>query len=179
MRPALASIIVFHWVVLFALLAAVSLADPGRGPLAAYELLGAEVTPAVAAAPLPSALGSTALAFTAVLFAWAFISLAFGLGDAREEGVVTLAFGAGVALLSFAFAAGFILPVQHHVQPLIIHTFVLAASYVAIIVPVPGRTGTRRATSEPDPIARAPGDSGAVVARFRDRPLHSGLRDAS
>ncbi|MBL8584037.1 MAG: hypothetical protein JNL61_17660 [Rhizobiaceae bacterium] len=147
MRPLLAWIIICHWAVLFVLLAAVVALDPARGPLAAFEMLGATVQPSMGELnPLLSAVAAWTVASTALLFVWALLSVAFAQRGLLEDGVVSLAFASGAGLLVLGMLVGLVMPVRGHFGPLALYLLGLLASYLAIAIPV--RPAQERAGSE-------------------------------
>ncbi len=139
MRPLLAWIIICHWAILFAVLAAMSAFHPDEGPLATFQIIGATVIHPLAGPPNPwiSALSAWAVMSTALMFAWALLSVAFSERGILEDGVVSLAFASGAGVIGLGMLAGFALPIQGHMLPLSVYLIALLATYLAIALPVP------------------------------------------
>lgn len=167
MRPALASIIICHWMIVFGLLAAVSALDPETGPLAAFEMIGARVSLPVGGhfSPLLTASAASAVTITALLFAWALLCVAFGGRRPLEDGVVTLAFGSAAGVLCLALIGGFLLPVNGVFVPIAIHLAALLASYLAIALPVSAASQRHRT------LAALPAQKRAVALRAQPSGL--------
>src|SRR5262245_57237888 len=105
MRHILTLLIAFHWMAVFAILAAVSAFDPGHGILAALSLLGAAPTPDAflsGGGLVATGFFSFAFAVAGVLFLWtlatALFSEAFPYGDC--ERVARIAFGTAIGVFS-------------------------------------------------------------------------------
>src|SRR5262245_34865667 len=116
MRHILTLLIAFHWMAVFAFLAAVSALDPENGIYAALSLLGAAPTPDAflsGGGLLATGLFSFAFAVASVLFLWtlatALFSEGFPYGD--SERVARMAFGAAIGVFSLLLIAGMSRPV--------------------------------------------------------------------
>lgn len=145
MRPLLAWIIICHWAILFGVLAAMAAFHPDQGPLATFQIIGATVTHPLAGTPNPwiAALSAWTVMSTALMFAWALLSVAFSEQGILEDGVVSLAFASGAGVIGLGMLAGFALPVQGHMLPLSIYLIALLASYLAIALPAPADRAAR------------------------------------
>src|SRR5262245_44917886 len=117
MRHILTILIAFHWTMIFALLAVVSTLHPERGIFAALSFLGVAPTPDAypsGGGPLVAGFFAFAFAVAGVLFLWALATVSFGevFPYRDREGVIRLAFGAGIGAFSLLLLGGMLYPVS-------------------------------------------------------------------
>jgi hypothetical protein len=132
MRFVLSSVLAIHWMAIFAMLAIVSTAEPARGGLAAFELLGIAVThPGVSEHGELAAILTLGFALVTVLFLWTLLTSFFGR-DAEAEEVSRFAFAGAVIALTALSVVG----VVHGATGLFVTVgtllVALVASYLAI-----------------------------------------------
>ena len=137
MRHFLTILIAFHWMAVFALLATVSMLDPGHGIFAALSLLGAAPTPDAFASGgglLATGFFSFAFAVAGVLFLWTLATalLSHGSSTGDCERVARIAFGAGVGVFSLLMLCGLSPPMPGLFLVTAIAMAALLASYLAV-----------------------------------------------
>jgi hypothetical protein len=134
MRLLLTTVLAVHWMAVFAMLAIVMTIEPGRGSLAALELLGVGLND-------PFAAGSTSFAaflslgffLVAALFLWALITALFGSASADAEEVSRLAYAGGAIALTSLLLAGAVQPVSGLFIAIGTLLGALTVSYLAVV----------------------------------------------
>jgi hypothetical protein len=137
MRHILTLLIAFHWMAVFALLAAVSAFDPEHGILAALSLLGAAPTPDAflsGGGLLATGFFSFAFAVAGILFLWtlatALFSEGFPYGD--SERVARIAFGVAIGVFSLLMICGMTPPIPGLFSVSAIAMAALLVSWLAV-----------------------------------------------
>ena len=116
MRHFLTTLIAFHWMAVFAILAAISTLQSEHGMLGALDFLGAvPLSDAHSSGGGPAVAGllSFAFAFASLLFLWTLLTALWGDGifGGQSEAVAHRAFGSGIGLFSLMLIGSAVLPV--------------------------------------------------------------------
>jgi hypothetical protein len=135
MRRILSSVLAFHWMAVFALMAAVCAIDVDGGIGSALDLLGVTGTDPyrLHAGPGVSGLLAMGFAVVSVLFCWACVTVFFGdPADPAGDEVMRIAFGAATIALSLTLLGGALLEIGGLLPIIASHIAALLASYAAI-----------------------------------------------
>ena len=136
MRHFLTMLIAFHWMAVFAILAAVSTLESEHGMLGALRFLGAvPLSDAHSSGGGPAVAGflSFTFAVASLLFLWTLLTALWGDGmfGGQAEEVARRAFGSGIGLFSLLLIGGAVLPVSGLFLTSAVAVTALLASYLA------------------------------------------------
>ena len=178
MRHILTSFLAFHWMAIFALLAAASaFGAEGSMPAIFFDLAGNPVTgETLFPAMWTSAIFSIGFCVVAVLFLWVFITASFDAGTVSEdtEEVARFAFGAAVGSLTLLLLMRAVEPAAPLFTEIAALVAALLASYLAVfaerwsglISTLPSRDDIRDAAR----LMAAGAAYNSMLSRFSGRP---------
>lgn len=136
MRHILTSFLAFHWMVIFALLSAVSaFGHDGGMPELFFDIVGGSAAEhGLVSAPWTSVVFSIGFCVVSVLFLWVFVTASFGAGHASGdvEEVARFAFGAAVGSLTLLLLLRVVEPAAPLLTEVAALVAALLASYLAV-----------------------------------------------